>query len=55
MSSGGRADQLTYRLDAIDGVPPGMVRVSSAGSPFSIFIPGLDHLPEVQLSDYWIH
>jgi dienelactone hydrolase len=48
------ADQLKYRLDAIDAVPQGMVRVSSAGSPFSIFIPGLDHLPEVQLDDYWI-
>jgi dienelactone hydrolase len=50
----GRAGQLTYRLDAINGVPQGMVRVSTAGSPFSIFIPGLDHLPDVQLGDYWI-
>jgi eukaryotic-like serine/threonine-protein kinase len=31
-----------------------MVRVLSHGQPFKIFIPGLDHLPAVTLSDYWI-
>jgi dienelactone hydrolase len=51
---GAWAEKATYRLDAIDAVPTGMVRVSAAGMPFSIFIPGLDHLPEVQLGDYWI-
>ena len=48
------ADELAYPLVATDAVPHGMVRVSTAGVPFSIFIPGLDHLPKVQLGDYWI-
>jgi len=46
--------KLTHRLDTPDTVPQGMVRVSSGGSPFSIFIPGLDHLPEVEIGDFWI-
>jgi dienelactone hydrolase len=45
---------LRYRLDLPDAVPSGMVRASSGNSPFSIFIPGLDHLPEVKLEDFWI-
>jgi eukaryotic-like serine/threonine-protein kinase len=45
---------LSYRLSAFDAVPSGMVRVSSAGSPFSVVIPGLEHLPAVRLPDYWI-
>ena len=35
-------------------VPAGMVRIASAGQPFQIFIPGLEHLSEVTLPDYWI-
>src|SRR5438067_13601483 len=31
-----------------------MVRVSCGGSRFSIFIPGLDHLPDVDIDDFWI-
>lgn len=34
--------------------PAGMVRVVSSGEPFQLFIPGLDHLPPVNLPDYWI-
>lgn len=45
---------LSYRLDPVDKAPSGMVRVSSSGSPFSIFIPGLDHLPEVEIGDFWV-
>ena len=31
-----------------------MVRIASAGQPFKIVIPGLEHLSEVTLPDYWI-
>jgi formylglycine-generating enzyme required for sulfatase activity/dienelactone hydrolase len=34
--------------------PPGMTRVVSSDEPFQLFIPGLDHLPEVRIADYWI-
>jgi dienelactone hydrolase len=34
--------------------PQGMVRVVSSVEPFQLNIPGLDHLPEVELADYWI-
>jgi formylglycine-generating enzyme required for sulfatase activity/dienelactone hydrolase/tRNA A-37 threonylcarbamoyl transferase component Bud32 len=45
---------LSFALDPVEGTPPGMVRVPSGGSPFSIFIPGLDHLPPVELPDFWM-
>ena len=35
-------------------VPPGMVRIASSDKPFHIFMPGLEHLSEVHLPDYWI-
>ena len=35
-------------------VPPGMVRIASSDEPFHIFMPGLEHLPEVHMPDYWI-
>jgi eukaryotic-like serine/threonine-protein kinase len=35
-------------------VPPGMVRIASSDEPFHIFMPGLEHLSEVNLPDYWI-
>jgi eukaryotic-like serine/threonine-protein kinase len=43
-----------FKLFPQGQAPPGMVRVLSHGQPFKIFIPGLDHLPAVTLSDYWI-
>jgi dienelactone hydrolase len=50
----GNSYALSYRLDPAGAAPAGMVRVSSAGSQFSIFIPGLDHLPSVEIGDFWI-
>ncbi len=44
----------SYVLEQPQDVPDGMVRVSTGGEPFQIFFPGLDHLPEVKLDDYWI-
>ena len=35
-------------------VPPGMARIASSDAPFHIFMPGLEHLSEVHLPDYWI-
>jgi formylglycine-generating enzyme required for sulfatase activity/dienelactone hydrolase len=46
--------RFTFRLVPAGQAPPGMVRVASSDQPFQIFIPGLDHLPEVALADYWI-
>ena len=44
---------LRYRLDpAAQSVRDGP-RIQR-DSPFSIFIPGLDHLPQVKLEDFWI-
>ena len=48
--------QPTFHLKLLpsDRVVGGMVRVTASTAPFSIFIPGLDHLPPVALKDYWI-
>jgi len=48
------APRFQFRLFPSGQTPGGMVRVISAGQPFSIFIPGLDHLPAVTVPDYWI-
>ena len=46
--------QFHFKLFRADHVPSGMVRIASAAQPFQIFMPGLDHLPVVNLPDYWI-
>ena len=46
--------QVHFTLFHADHVPAGMVRIASAAQPFQLFMPGLDHLPEVNLPDYWI-
>ena len=43
-----------FTLFAENQVPAGMVRIASAGQPFRFFLPGLEHVPEVILPDYWI-
>src|SRR6202162_3186054 len=43
---------ITCRLDPAGSAPPGMVRV--AGGKIGLSIPGLDHLPELPVEDYWI-
>ena len=50
----GATVELAFSLDAAGVAPPDMVRVSTAGTPFTVFIPGLDHLPPVELRDFWI-
>ena len=46
--------RIHFTLFPENQVPAGMVRIASAGQPFRVFIPGLEHLPEVNLPDYWI-
>ena len=43
-----------FKLVPRGQAPAGMVRVVSSDEPFQLFIPGLDHLPPVNLPDYWI-
>ena len=43
-----------FKLMPKGHAPAGMVRVSSSGEPFQLFIPGLDHWRPVSLPDYWI-
>jgi dienelactone hydrolase len=46
--------ETTYRLVSEGSVPAGMVPVSVPGGKTGLSIPGLDHLPELQLDDYMI-
>ena len=46
--------RMHFTLFPEDQVPPGMVRIASASPGFRVSIPGLEHLPEVSLPDYWI-
>ena len=41
-------------LDAKSSAPPGMVRVSPNKYPKSLFIPGFEGKPELELPEYWI-
>jgi formylglycine-generating enzyme required for sulfatase activity/dienelactone hydrolase/tRNA A-37 threonylcarbamoyl transferase component Bud32 len=43
---------LRFTLDKVGSIPPEMVHVPGASTP--IEIPGVDHLPDVQLGDYLI-
>jgi len=43
-----------FKLLPSDDRVPGMVRVTASTEPFTLFIPGLDHLPPVKLNDFWI-
>jgi dienelactone hydrolase len=44
----------TVPLDETGKAPAGMVRVSPARYPTTLFIPGYEGAPELPLSDYWI-
>jgi eukaryotic-like serine/threonine-protein kinase len=46
--------RLYFKLFPENQIPPGMVRIVAAGQPFKALIPGLEHLSEVTLADYWI-
>lgn len=41
-------------LDEVRNIPPGMVRVSPAKYFKTLFIPGYEGMPELDLKDYWI-
>ncbi len=46
--------RFTFRLVPAGAAPAGMVRIASSDEPFQLFVPGLDHLPPVDLADFWI-
>ena len=55
----GRAFQVgtaenTIVLDEVAKIPAGMVRVSPKNYPKTLFIPGFEGMPELELPDYWI-
>ena len=49
-----REPRIHLTLFPANQVPAGMVRIASASQPFQVSIPGLEHLSEVTLPDYWI-
>jgi eukaryotic-like serine/threonine-protein kinase len=46
--------QLAWTLSDPKDAPPAMVRVNAGDRPYGVYIAGLDHLPAVQLHDFWI-
>ena len=46
--------QAHVTMDPVANAPQGMVRVSPAGYPKTLFIPGYEAMPELALADYWI-
>jgi formylglycine-generating enzyme required for sulfatase activity/cephalosporin-C deacetylase-like acetyl esterase len=48
------AAENTIVLDEVAKAPPGMVRVSPKKYPKTLFIPGFEGMPELDLPDYWI-
>ena len=43
-----------FVLDEVSKTPPGMIRVSPKKYPKTLFIPGFEGMPELDLPDYWI-
>ena len=50
----GQAVEANVTLDEVEKSPPGMVRVSPAKYFKTLFIPGYEGMPELELKDYWI-
>jgi eukaryotic-like serine/threonine-protein kinase len=50
----GQPVQATVTLDETGKIPAGMVRVSSAKYSKTLYIPGYEGMPELELKDYWI-
>jgi serine/threonine protein kinase/cephalosporin-C deacetylase-like acetyl esterase len=50
----GEGAEVSLALDEAAQTPPGMVRVSPEHYPRTLFIPGFEGQPELQLKDYWI-
>ena len=46
--------RLSFALALSGSAPQDMVQVAAFNNPFRLDIPGLDHLPEVKLADYWV-
>jgi cephalosporin-C deacetylase-like acetyl esterase len=50
----GDTPNTTVALDEVSKTPAGMMRVSPASYPKTLFIPGFEGMPELSLPDYWI-
>ena len=50
----GEPVEASITLDAAERTPPGMVRVSPEKYFKSLYIPGYEGMPELELKDYWI-
>jgi len=50
----GEGGEASVTLDALDKIPPGMVRVEPAKYFKTLFIPGYEGMPELALKDYWL-
>jgi serine/threonine protein kinase len=50
----GEAVEASVTLDAVDKIPPGMVRIEPAKYFKVLFIPGYEGMPELALKDYWL-
>ena len=48
------SDRVRFVLHDPDDVPDGMVYVPASGDSFVVWAGGLDHLPEVEVPDFWI-
>ncbi len=48
------AAENNFVLDEVSKAPAGMVRVSPKNYPKTLFIPGFEGMPELELPDYWI-
>src|SRR5277367_5064017 len=46
--------KISVMLDKVSDIPAGMVRVSPAKYFKTLFIPGYEGMPELDLNDYWI-
>jgi eukaryotic-like serine/threonine-protein kinase len=50
----GEPPEASVTLDEAGAVAPGMVRVSPAKYPKTLYFPGYEGMPELALNDYWI-
>lgn len=54
LSGAGRQASINLALDEVTKTPPGMVKVTPAGYPKTLYIPGYEGMPELALGDFWV-
>jgi formylglycine-generating enzyme required for sulfatase activity len=45
---------ISFTLDPVQSIPPGMVRVSARAGIVQLIMPGFENVQRVQLQDYWM-